>query len=239
MNTATGVIVPSAGMGIRMGYGVAKQFLEIAGKPVLQHTLERLLQLREVCCLVVVAPSNEENKTREVLHHVLEQQSKGHLLQTFVVTGGVERMDSVENGLRIIQDLACKLVLVHDAVRPCFSLPAVRKAINVAAEHGAAVLGVPAVDTVKLVDGRGVVASTPARERVWLAHTPQIVKKDLLLQAYEYAKKNGFTGTDEASLVEHSGMEVHMVQGNPDNIKITWPGDLVRVEQWLAQEDAV
>lgn len=236
MDTATGVIVPSAGMGLRMGSGVPKQFLEVAGKPVLQHTLQRLLKIRQVCCLVVVTPSSEEKKTREVLQSALEQQPAGYAVQAFVVAGGVERMDSVENGLRKIQDLACGLVLVHDAVRPCFSLSAVSEAIEVAARQGAAVLGVPAVDTVKLVDERGVVTSTPSRERVWLAHTPQVVKKNLLLKAYEYARENGYRGTDEASLVEYAGMEVCMVKGNPENIKITWPGDLVRVEQWLAQE---
>lgn len=238
MDTATGVIVPSAGMGLRMGSGVAKQFLKVAGKPVLQHTLHRLLKIRHICCLVVVTPAHEEKHTRQVLQCVLNEHQGENKVQTFVVAGGAERMDSVENGLREIEHADCGLVLVHDAVRPCFSIPAVYEAVQVAARHGAAVLGVPAVDTVKLVDEHGVVTSTPARERVWLAHTPQIVKKELLLRAYEYARKNGYRGTDEASLIEYAGMAVRMVEGNRENIKITWSGDLDRVEQWLAQEGA-
>jgi 2-C-methyl-D-erythritol 4-phosphate cytidylyltransferase len=153
-----------------------------------------------------------------------------------VIAGGGRRQESVENCLRALSS-DTELVAVHDAVRPFVTPAQISAAIAEAARSGASILGIPCVDTVKQVHLTRVVGTIP-RERIVLAQTPQVFRYELLRAAFEKAREDSFTGTDEASLVEHLGHEVTVVAGSDRNIKITTPADLELAAFYLAQERA-
>jgi len=157
-----------------------------------------------------------------------------------VVEGGEHRQDSVANALRSLNAMPDDIVLVHDAVRPFVDQETILGVIEGVKKHGAAIAGVPAIDTIKQVDrtadGAVVIATIP-RERMVLAQTPQGFRFELLKRAFDEALADGFLGTDEASLIERAGGTVHVVMGSPRNIKITTPGDLELAEFYLSQED--
>jgi 2-C-methyl-D-erythritol 4-phosphate cytidylyltransferase len=148
-----------------------------------------------------------------------------------VAPGGQNRQESVKNCLTLVPG-DVEIVAVHDAVRPFVTAELIDQVVEQARRDGAVILGVPAVDTVKRVDQRIVHATLP-RETIMLAQTPQAFRADLLRQAYAAAERDGFTGTDEASLVEHLGHDVHVMMGSPRNIKITRPSDLRLAQFYL------
>jgi len=154
-----------------------------------------------------------------------------------VVQGGAERQDSVAAGLARV-DAAADLVIVHDAARPFVSLACLTACVEAAAAGGAAIVAVPAHDTVKRVDASGVIVDTPDRRTIWLAQTPQVFRFALLRRAYEQAQHDGFVGTDDASLVERLGAPVRVVPGEPRNRKITTPDDLLWAESHLRAQAA-
>lgn len=142
----------------------------------------------------------------------------------------------MENGLAAVSE-DVEIVAVHDAVRPLISVELINRSVEQAETDGAVILGLPAVDTVKRVDQKVVHATLP-REMIMLAQTPQVFRADLLRSAYAKAHEDGFTGTDEASLVEHLGEDVHVMLGSPHNIKITRQEDLAVAELYLKLEAA-
>jgi 2-C-methyl-D-erythritol 4-phosphate cytidylyltransferase len=216
-----------------MDSGLPKQLMLIGGTTILGHTISRILQIPQVRHLVIPATGDIRDKVCDIAAGCIAAAGLTEKVRLDVVGGGKERMDSVGNGLQILDRSGVELVMVHDAVRPCFPLDAVARAIRVAASEGAALLAIPARDTVKLVDGAGVVETTPDRRRVWLAQTPQIFRTAVLAKAFEMARQSGFAATDDASMAERAGFEVRVVEGSPDNIKITYPADLFFAEQWL------
>ncbi|MBP3192027.1 2-C-methyl-D-erythritol 4-phosphate cytidylyltransferase [Natronogracilivirga saccharolytica] len=232
-NKDAGVIIPSAGTGVRMGGGTPKQFLEINGMPLLAHTIRRILKIS--CLRKVVIPSSPDlsERTRDIAHEGLESSGLSGSVDIAVVAGGDERMDSVRNGLHALKDDDITMILVHDAVRPCFPLDAVEQAIDEARTSGAAIIAVPARDTVKMVDGNNVITSTPDRERVWLAQTPQVFRKELFVRAYDKLGDKAYLATDDASVVEQAGYPVRVVHGTHDNIKVTYRPDLQFAGIWL------
>lgn len=157
-------------------------------------------------------------KTRWLLEEV------PHTITTLAVKGGEERQHTVYHALGRVSEV--DLVLVHDAVRPFVQLKQIEACCRAAWEHGAAALGVPVRDTIKRIDGRFFVQETPERKRLWKAQTPQVFKKNLLLEAYEKAMRERYIGTDDASFVENIGQAVKMVEGDHSNYKITYPLDL-------------
>lgn len=152
-----------------------------------------------------------------------------------VVEGAEERQYSIANALKVLH-MDAQLVAVHDAVRPFVKPAHILKCCELARKSGGAVLGVPAKDTIKMADGNGVITSTPARKNLWQAQTPQVFKKELLLKAYELALAEGFFGTDDASLVERIGGKMQMVEGDRENLKITYPVDLKIAELILSNK---
>ena len=232
------VIIPSAGRGARMGGGIPKQFLEIGGIPVLAHTIRRLLAI--ACIRKIVIPTSPDLfvRTRATAQWCLDERKQSDDVTVDVIQGGMERMDSVRNGLHALTDDDITIVLVHDAVRPCFPLDAVKQAIDEADASGAAIVAVPVRDTVKMVDGNLNILSTPDRNRVWLAQTPQVFRKDLFSHAYEMLKEKTYIATDDASVVEHAGFPVRVVQGSNENIKITYQSDLNFARLWLESNGA-
>ncbi|MDG5768164.1 2-C-methyl-D-erythritol 4-phosphate cytidylyltransferase [Balneolales bacterium ANBcel1] len=238
MDSTTGVIIPAAGSGTRMGSGQVKQLLSLRGRPVLAHTVHRLMMLETVRYLVIPTSPELIQTTRNIASQCLREAGREKDVILDVIHGGDERMDSVKNGLLHLMGSSADVVLIHDAVRPCFPLNAVREAIRLALSNGAAILGIPASDTVKVVRD-GQVVSTPERKSVWLAQTPQVFRKDILVDAYKKAEKSGFKATDDASLAEFAGYPVYMVRGSQENIKITYPSDLFFAEKWVQSHSAV
>jgi 2-C-methyl-D-erythritol 4-phosphate cytidylyltransferase/2-C-methyl-D-erythritol 2,4-cyclodiphosphate synthase len=179
---------------------------------------------------LVVAPADVERARRLLL---ADPGIAGHHVTLKIVAGGAARQDSVRAGLAEINP-SCGFVLVHDAARPFLSADLIRRCLVGAAQHGAILAATPATDTVKDVGREGEVTATLDRRRLWLAQTPQVFRRQLLLDAHEQAAAASFIGTDDASLVEHMGRRVHVVLGDVDNIKITWPEDLTRAERYLS-----
>jgi 2-C-methyl-D-erythritol 4-phosphate cytidylyltransferase len=223
------VILPAAGLGTRMGKGSAektgtsrKQFMLLGGSPILIHTVRKFTASDRVAEIVVAVRAED----LEWVGGMLAREFPGRRVRT--VVGGNSRQQSVENALATLGP-ETGLVAVHDAVRPFIDLETIHKVFDEAAETGAAIVGVPVVDTVKQVSratGHVRIRATLPREKLVMAQTPQVFRYDLLARAFELARQDGFMGTDEAGMVERLDVEVSVVLGSDRNIKITKPGDM-------------
>ena len=231
------VIIPAAGLGTRMvapAKGMrpasSKQFTELAGIPIVIHTLRKFAAIPAISELWIALRKSEMNEFQARL----EREAKDVLLKTVqLVEGGEHRQHSVGNALAALRAAPDDIVLVHDAVRPFVTAEIIGDVIQAAQKYGAAIAGMPAVDTIKQVDRTAdgaLITATVPRERVVLAQTPQGFRYDVLKKAFDEAAADGFLGTDEASLVERSGKEVAVVMGSPRNIKITTPSDMELAE---------
>jgi 2-C-methyl-D-erythritol 4-phosphate cytidylyltransferase len=237
------VILPAAGLGTRMGKSSAektgisrKQFMLLNGSPILVHTVRKFAACEPVAEIVVALRREDVEWVGELLDR--ERLPK----PVRVVQGGDSRQQSVENALATLED-SIELVAVHDAVRPFVDLETIRQTLEEAAQSGAAIVGIVPVDTVKQVtrlQGSKVkIRATIPRDKLLLAQTPQVFRLDLLKQAFAAAREDGFTGTDESSLVERlEQVEVSVVLGSDRNIKITKPSDMELARLFLAQEAA-
>jgi len=231
------VILPAAGLGTRMAAGQSsssapKQFLELAGVPILVHTLRAFTQVPGVAAIYVAVRGTEKDRlAAQVNEH-------GFSDKVHVVEGGDTRQESVANALNALDCGPDDIILVHDAVRPLIEPAVITRTIEAVEKHGAAIVGLPALDTIKQVertaDGAIITATIP-REYIVQAQTPQGFRCGLLKRAFAEAAADGFIGTDEASVVERAGTRVAVVPGSPANIKITQPGDLELAEFYLAR----
>jgi len=227
-------IIPAAGLGTRMGKsskdaagGERKQFIAIGGTPVLIHTLRRFFEAETISEIFLAVRDTDRDLVEECL------AGEGAKKPVHLAPGGNNRQESVKNALAMAPADA-DIIAVHDAVRPFVTAELIDQAVRQAQADGAVILGVPAVDTVKRVDQKTVHATLP-RERIMLAQTPQVFRADLLRRAFERAEQDGFVGTDEASVVEHLGEDVHVMLGSERNIKITRPSDLSLAEFYLQE----
>jgi len=214
-------VVPAAGSGSRMGTETKKQYLSLAGIPVLGHVLKVMEASRVVQDIVIVVGPGEEEYCRSAVVEKL-----GIKKVRAILPGGKERQDSVYCGLLALSP-ATGIVVVHDGVRPLLSAGDLEKVAVAAEKHGAVTLAAPVKDTVKLAESDGFVSGTLPRERLWLVQTPQAFRYDLILGAHRRAREDMFTGADDAGLVERLGLPVKIVPGSYENIKITTPEDLV------------
>jgi 2-C-methyl-D-erythritol 4-phosphate cytidylyltransferase len=253
------VIIPAAGLGTRMVSAPAakkpvvkdpiarervsrdkdkktvptKQFAELQGTPILIHTLRKFASNPEVGEILVALRKSEIEPFRERLTRESPEILKK---KTVLLEGGENRQLSVANALAAVSASAEDIVLVHDAVRPLVTDEIIHQVIAAAEKYGAAIAGVPAVDTVKQVDRTAeaaIIKATIPREKIVLAQTPQGFRYDVLKKAFDEAMADGFTGTDEASLVERSGHQVAVVMGAVRNMKITTPADMELAEFFL------
>ncbi|MEQ1948535.1 MAG: 2-C-methyl-D-erythritol 4-phosphate cytidylyltransferase [Bryobacteraceae bacterium] len=230
------VILPAAGLGTRMGREKSgtsrKQFMLLNGAPILVHTIRKFQQCPSVTEIVVAL----RNEDLEWARGLVAQEPEG-TKPVRCVEGGDSRQQSVENALATLP-ANTDLVAVHDAVRPFIDSETVEKVIAEAAKSGAAIIGIVPVDTVKRVH-KNIVRDTLPRENLVLAQTPQVFRFDLLKRAFSRARTDGFTGTDEASLVERlEEVEVTVVQGSDRNIKITRPTDMDLARLFLSEESS-
>jgi 2-C-methyl-D-erythritol 4-phosphate cytidylyltransferase len=236
------VIIPAAGLGTRMaaasataqGKAPSKQFLELEGEPILVHTLRKFAECAEIHQIVIAMRKAEA----DVFAPELQRQKFGKPIS--IVEGGEHRQQSVSNALDSIHAAEDDIILVHDAVRPFVDSETITAVIEAVQKYGAAIAGVPAIDTIKRVDRTAdgaLITATIPREHIVQAQTPQGFRFSILKKAFADAAADGFLGTDEASLLERAGQSVHVVMGSQRNIKITTPGDLELAEFFIAQEN--
>jgi 2-C-methyl-D-erythritol 4-phosphate cytidylyltransferase len=233
--TAIAAILPAAGLGTRMGHETPKQFLELDGVPIVILSLRRIAACPLITHIIVA--------TRGEVVERLDARIREEKLwqEVLVVKGGDTRQSSVSQALKHIPE-DTELVVVHDAVRPLITVELIRRVIEEARRCKAAILAVPAMDTVKevkrasLPEDVALITATIPRERVVLAQTPQVFETQLLKRAFAEAEADGVSASDEAGLIEKLGHEVFVVQGSERNIKITKPADMDLARFYLHSE---
>ncbi len=210
-------IIAAAGQGKRMGLKRNKLFVPLFHEPVIVQTIRTLSRSSFIHALIIVADSKDQVEIEQLL-------TQCKLAKHFqIIAGGSERQYSIANALAIAPDEG--LLLIHDGARPLIDDFTIEKVIKVAEIHQAAVVGVPVKDTIKCVRN-GKIVATPDRRLLWAVQTPQVFEAKLLKEAYRYAARRGYLGTDDASLVEKLGVNIVMVEGKYENIKITTPDDM-------------
>jgi 2-C-methyl-D-erythritol 4-phosphate cytidylyltransferase len=225
-------VVPAAGGGARMAGAQPKQYLPLAGVPLLTRTFQALRASGRVDSLILVVPPGHEARCRAEL---LEPFG---LTADAVVAGGADRQASVFAGLTRVPE-GTDLVLVHDGARPFITAVVIGAAVAAAAEAGAAVVAVPVTDTIKVAGPDGWVVETPERGRLWAAQTPQVFRPALLRRAHGRALRDGVRSTDDSALVERLGHPVRVVPGSPENLKITTMADLALAEHLMQERGMI
>jgi 2-C-methyl-D-erythritol 4-phosphate cytidylyltransferase len=208
-------IIVAAGKGLRMNDSQKKQYLCVAGVPVIVHTLRVFNSCDAIDKIFLVIPKEDFDFCRDKIISVV-----GSIKEIILVAGGPRRQDSVYNGLQALQ-ADDNIVVIHDGVRPLVTREQLKACINAAHKHGAC-----AFDTLKRVNTADTIIETLDRDTIWLAQTPQAFQYDLIIKAHKHARQHGLKATDDASLVEQLGLEVKIIEGSRRNIKITNPDDL-------------
>lgn len=233
------LIIPAAGKGLRYGAtATAKQFVQVAGRSLLAHTVGTALSIANITSIVIAVSEDSMVSTRELLIRECSYSTAGSLRnggtldeRINLVAGGTSRQESVARALDTIALGASDLVFVHDAVRPLASAELYARVGQAASTHGAAVPCLALSDTIKEVRN-GVVVSTPARNLYRRVQTPQAFSPAILIAAHAHAIEHDIQGTDDASLVEHLGVSIFCVDGEETNMKVTTPSDL-RLVEWI------
>ena len=222
-------IIPAGGIGRRMGLKTPKQFHNLAGLPMLVHTIKAFQRVGDISDIIVVVPEEHIHLTQVLV-------AEYHLDKVTAVTaGGILRQDSVKAGLKLISPNV-DYVIVHDGVRPLISTDLIQACLDGARQSGASMAAIPVKKTLKAVENKRNIKQTVDRSTLWQAQTPQVVKADILKKAFAAAEETSFTGTDEASLLERISHPVKVVEGSETNIKITRPEDLRIAEAILMEE---
>jgi 2-C-methyl-D-erythritol 4-phosphate cytidylyltransferase len=229
--TASAIIV-AAGSGVRLGSGVPKAFVKVGGRAMLSYSLGAVAQVSSIGEVVITVPEGFQSAARA------EVAAAGLRVPVKITPGGIERQDSVRIALALTSSES-QLVVVHDAARP-LATPAIFEAcLRAAARAGGAIAAIPVADTLKRVDdGDHAIAATVARTGLWQAQTPQAFRRDLLLEAHRRGLSQRVVATDDADLVERTGVRVEVVEGSTANLKITTPSDLAIVEAIVAARPA-
>jgi 2-C-methyl-D-erythritol 4-phosphate cytidylyltransferase len=228
-------ILPAAGLGTRMGAETPKQFLELDGAPIVILSLRRVASCELVTDIIVATRADEVGRLEERIRKEKFKQ------RVRVVRGGDSRQDSVAQALELVSN-DTEIVLVHDAVRPFVTCAQIVRVIEEARQCKAAILGIPAMDTVKevkrasLPEDVALITATIPRERIVLAQTPQAFSMKLLKEAFARAQADGVNASDEAGLIERLGHDVHVVLGSERNMKITKPADMELARFYMERE---
>ena len=223
-------IVAAAGTGLRMKNETRKQYLVLAGKPVLARSLNLFIEHPGFETVIAVIPPGEEDAVKKLIEPFCP------VGQVTLVAGGDTRQESVRCGLDFVPDWV-DLVCIHDAARPLASPALLKDLLSAAEDFGAAIPVIAVSDTVKEIDNEDFVTATPFRDRLRLVQTPQVFRREILKKAFEIAKQSKFEAPDDASLVEAAGYAVKTIPGETANLKITTPIDLVMAVQLLKGVD--
>jgi 2-C-methyl-D-erythritol 4-phosphate cytidylyltransferase len=216
------VVIPAGGLGTRLGLRTPKQFLTLGRMSILAITTRHFARRRDVAAVIVAAPPGHVARARRALARISSRAS------LTVVAGGTTRQESVSLGLAAAP--RAEVIVVHDAVRPFITDALIDRVLAAARADGAAVCALPIAETVKRVRD-GVVEATIDRAGLWGVQTPQAFRAHLLREAHDKARRDGVVGTDDAMLVERLGVSVRVVDGLPQNVKITTPADLARARR--------
>jgi 2-C-methyl-D-erythritol 4-phosphate cytidylyltransferase len=221
----TTALVLAAGAGRRIGGNTAKVFLPLAGRPLLLRTLDRVFSARSIEQVVLVVAASEVARCEALLRADAALRGRPWLLQI----GGATRQQSAKRGLaKIGSDI--DIVMIHDGARPLVSASLIDRCVEAVAEKGAVAVGLPVRDTIKMVSEDRRIQSTPERSSLWEIQTPQVFKRELIVDAHERAERDGVEVTDDAMLVERLGKPVFIIDGERTNLKVTVPEDV-----WLAE----
>ena len=219
------VLIPAAGTGRRMGGSISKQYLELAGKPILAHTLSLFENHPLIENIYLLVPPDDISYCQQ---QIIDRYGFSKVRR--IVAGGTERQDSVRNGLDALAEDGLtqpqQPILIHDGARPLFDCQRLSTLIEIVCQTGACIIGVPVKDTIKDVENNKITGS-PDRSRLWQAQTPQGFHYQLIREAFDRAADDGFTATDDASLVERLGHPVQILEGDYRNIKVTTPEDIL------------
>ncbi len=229
-------VIVAGGRGLRMQSQIRKQYIEIAGEPILTHTIRQLSTLNSISHIVLVVPEDDISYCLEkvILPYSFEKTIS-------IISGGIERQQSVMNGLKKVKEIISldimnqtdqlpHIVLIHDGVRPFIDHDIITRCIKGAIEYGACIPVVPIFDTLKRKDKEGFVEEVVDRQNLYKVQTPQVFELELIMKAHANAISSGLSATDDASLVEKIGYKVFMTQGSERNIKITTQDDLLFAE---------
>jgi len=225
------MLLLAAGLGRRFGSEVPKACLQCNGRSLVQRCTDRLAAVTDDREIILTCPPDRRDQLIRSLPPHLEDNGV-----TEIVSGGASRQESMRRALAA-SDPSFPLVLVHDAARPFLPIAATRQALRRAARIGAALLAIPAPDTLKRVDEDHHVLETLNRSGIWLAQTPQIVQRELLLRALDRAEQDGYEGTDDVSLLERTGVAIEVIEGSRTNIKVTTKADMEFAELIARAED--
>jgi len=220
-------VIVSAGKGQRFTEGKKKQYYLLADKPILAHTLDKFETCPLVRSILLVVGQEDMNYCLKEIVEKYRYRKISH-----IVPGGKRRQDSVKNGIDALSKDA-DIVVIHDGVRPLVTREMIEDSIHSAQRFGAVVCAMPVKETIKIAHKDGTVLKTLDRESLWHIQTPQAFQARVIKQAYQKAAKDGFVGTDDASLVERLGMKVHILPGSYTNIKITTSEDLILANLFL------
>ena len=218
-------IVVAAGAGRRVGAVLPKPYLLIAGRAMVLHTLDRCFGARSIDDVILVVGTNELARCEALLKADSALRQRPWRLQK----GGNTRQESVRCGLEAMNEKT-EVVVIHDGARPLVSPALIDRCVEVACEKGAAIAGVPVRDTIKIVSGDHQVKSTPERNSLWEIQTPQVFRRDLIVDGHNWAAREGIHATDDAMLIERMGGSVYVVEGERSNLKITVPEDILFAE---------
>jgi len=226
-------VIVAAGEGKRMGSDVPKPLIVLAGRPLILHTLERFAssQVRRV---ILVVPDEQRTDFERLVANDRDLKR----LECVLEPGGPRRQDSVRCGLNRL-DSDCEVAVIHDGARPFVSPVIIDRCVEFALKEGAAVVGVPVKDTIKVVSPSRHVESTPNRDSLWEIHTPQAFRVEIIREAHRRAELDGIEATDDAMLVERIGKNVTLLEDERSNIKITTPEDLLLAEALLRERRVV
>ena len=229
MNHMTAIVL-AAGEGRRVGAALSKSYLPLAGRPLVLRTLDRMFASPRIANVILMVGAADFDRCQTMLRGDPALKDRAWILQI----GGATRQESARRGLEKISG-AADLVAIHDAARPFVSVELIERCVDAAAAHGAAVPGLPARDTIKIVSPERWIETTPDRAGLWEIQTPQVFARDLIVAAHAKAAQDRMECTDDAMVVERFGKPVFVVEGETTNIKVTVPEDLWFAEALLRQ----
>jgi 2-C-methyl-D-erythritol 4-phosphate cytidylyltransferase len=221
-------IIVAAGEGKRLGGQVSKTFLPIAGRPLVLRTLDRFFSTQSIEKVIVVVAEQELRQGQALIQNDPNLSHRPWVLQA----GGATRQESVRRGLEKL-DTDCEIVAIHDGARPFVSSSLIDRCVGEAYRVGAVVIGVSVRDTIKVVSKEHWVQATPARNTLWNIQTPQVFRKEIIVEAHDWGTRQAIEATDDAMLVERIGQPVFLLEGEGTNIKITVPQDILLAEALL------
>ena len=223
----TTAIIVAAGDSTRMGYKLSKQLIPLCGRPAIEYTLRAFQDCDMIDEIDIVTRPQDINDVAQIAFQFKKVMG--------IISGGADRAESVRKGIRNTSKRTTHYV-IHDGARVMITPDEICRVLNVAFETGAATLGTPVIDTIKVVGEEGDILSTPDRSTLWAVQTPQVFERDLYLRAIDYAVEHNLSVTDDCSLVEALGVPVRIVRGEYTNIKLTTPSDVVIAEALLKRK---